>query len=58
MEPERVENMYQKIHRWVYEDEVVPAEPDGPRVITRNPDDAPLDELPEPRHREPPEDDY
>ncbi|MGE5645406.1 MAG: hypothetical protein ACM336_06395 [Acidobacteriota bacterium] len=50
--------MYQKIHRWVDEEQPVPEEPDGPRDITRNPDDCNLEELPEPKRRELPADDY
>jgi hypothetical protein len=50
--------MYQKIHRWVDEDEVAPSEPDAAPPVTRDPDNCELAELPEPKRREAPTDDY
>jgi len=44
--------VYQKIHRYIDEDEVTPSEPAAPRELDRDGDDTEVEELPRPGRRE------
>lgn len=44
--------MYQKIHRWIDEDEVTPSGPDAPQELDRDRADTEVEELPRPGRRE------